>query len=82
MARVPIVREDDSATSGEAREFLKRVEGGFGEVFNSMRLFANHPRIANALVDFRQSIRHHGELTPVLAELAWTTASLVNACHY
>jgi alkylhydroperoxidase family enzyme len=82
MARIPIVREGDPATPPEAREFPKRVEGGFGEVFNSMRLFANQPQMANAFVDFRQSIRHHGNLNPLLSELAWTTASLVNACHY
>jgi alkylhydroperoxidase family enzyme len=82
MARIPIIREDNPATSREAREFLERVEGGFGEVFNSMRLFANHPQMANAFLDFRQSIRRHGDLTPVLSELAWTTASFVNGCHY
>jgi hypothetical protein len=82
MARIPIVREDDPATSPEAREFLKRVEGGFGEVFNSLRLFANHPQLANAFLDFRQSIRHHGGLSPLFSELAWTTVSHLNACHY
>jgi hypothetical protein len=41
MARIPTVREDDPAISPEAREFLKRVEGGLGEVFNAVRLLAN-----------------------------------------
>ena len=30
MARIPLVREDDPAAPPEAREFLKRVEGGLG----------------------------------------------------
>ena len=36
MARIPLVREDDPATPPEAREFLKRVEEGLGEVFNAV----------------------------------------------
>jgi alkylhydroperoxidase family enzyme len=77
-----MVREDDPATPPEARAFLKRVEGGFGEVFNSVRLLAHHPRQASALVDFVRSVRHHNSLTPTLTELAYTTASVVNSCHY
>jgi hypothetical protein len=82
MARIPTVREDDPSTPPEARDFLKRVEGGLGEVFNSVRLLANHPRQANALVDFVRSVRVHNSLTPTLTELAYTTASVVNRCHY
>jgi len=82
MARIPIVREDDPATSPEAREFLQRVQGGLREVFDSVRLLANHPRQANALIDFVRSVRHHNSLTPILTELAYTTASVVNSCHY
>jgi len=37
MARIPTLREDDPDTPPEAREFLKRVEGGLGEVFNALR---------------------------------------------
>ena len=82
MARIAIVREDDPSTSPEARAFLKRVEGGLGEVFNSVRLLANNPQQANALIDFVRSVRHHNSLTPVLTELAYTAASATNRCHY
>ena len=82
MARIPTVREDDPATSPEAREFLKRVEGGLGEVFNAVRLLANHPQQANALIDFVRSVRHRNSLTPTLTELAYLTASLANRCYY
>ncbi|HWW83849.1 MAG TPA: hypothetical protein VNZ26_09625 [Vicinamibacterales bacterium] len=82
MARIPIVREDDPSVPLEAREFLKRVEGGLGEVFNAVRLLANHPKQGNALIDFVRSVRHHNTLTPTLTELAYTTASVTNRCHY
>jgi alkylhydroperoxidase family enzyme len=82
MARIPIVREDDPSATPEAREFLKRVEGGLGEVFNSVRLMANHPKQGHALIDFVRSVRHHNSLTPTLTELAYTTASFTNRCHY
>jgi alkylhydroperoxidase family enzyme len=82
MARIPTVREDDPTTPPDARKFLNRVEGGLGEVFNSVRLLANNPRQANALIDFVRSVRHHNSLTPTLTELAYTTASVANSCHY
>ncbi len=82
MARIPIVPEDDPATPPEARDFLKRVEGGLGEVFDSVRLLANNPVQAEALIGFVRSVRHHNSLTPTLTELAYTTASVVNSCHY
>lgn len=82
MARIPTVMEDDPATPPEARAFLKRVEGGLGEVFDAVRLLANHPRQANAVVDFVRSVRFHNSLTPTLTELAYTAASVVNRCHY
>jgi hypothetical protein len=87
MARIPIVQEDDPGTSAPQREFLQRVgqsraRGGLGEVFNSIRVLANHPRLANALIDLVQAARARNDLTPALSELAWTTASVVNACHY
>ena len=82
MARIPIVREDDPVTSPEAREFLKRAKGGLGEVFNAVRLLANNPQQANALIDFVRSVRYHNNLTPTLTELAYTTASIANRCHY
>jgi len=70
MARILTVREDDPTTVPEAREFLKKVEGGLGEVFNAARLLPNHPKQANALIDFVQSVRYRNNLTPTFTELA------------
>jgi alkylhydroperoxidase family enzyme len=82
MARIPIVREDDPATAPEAREFLMRLKSGTGEIFNGARLLANHPRQANALIGFVRSVRRQNSLTPTLTELAYTTGSVTNGCHY
>jgi alkylhydroperoxidase family enzyme len=53
-----------------------------GEVFNAVRLLANNPQQASALINFVRSVRHNNQLTPTLTELAYATASVVNACHY
>ncbi len=53
-----------------------------GEVFNVLRLLANHPQQARALIDFVKAIRYRNTLTPALTELAYTTASVANRCHY
>ena len=82
MARIPMVREDDPTTPLEAREFLKRVEGGLGDVFNAVRLLAYQLQQANALIDFVRSVRYHNSLTPILTELAYPAASVTNRCHY
>jgi alkylhydroperoxidase family enzyme len=82
MARIPQLREDDPLTPPEAREFLRTAKTTMGEVFNALRLLANHPQQAKALVEFVKAVRYRNTLTPALTELAYTTASLANRCHY
>jgi alkylhydroperoxidase family enzyme len=82
MPRIPQLREDDPLTPPEAREFLNTVKSTMGEVFNSVRLLANHPQQATALVDFVKAVRYRNTLTPTLTELAYMTASVTNRCHY
>lgn len=82
MARIPHLREGDPLTSPEAREFLHMAESTMGEVFNCLRVLANHPQQAKALVDFVKAVRYRNTLTPALTELAYTTASVANRCHY
>jgi alkylhydroperoxidase family enzyme len=82
MARIPVLREDNPDAPPEAREFLNRLRGGLGEVFNSARLLANHPMRANTMIEFVRAVRYHNTLTPTLTELAYTTASVANRCHY
>jgi len=82
MARIPTVREDDPTAIPEAREFIERTGTLYGDTFNFMRILANHPRQGNAVLDFALSVRARNTLTPVLTELAFMTASVVNQCHY
>jgi alkylhydroperoxidase family enzyme len=82
MARIPQLREDDPSTPPEAREFLHTVKSAMGELFNSVRLLANHPQQATALVNFVRAVRYRNTLTPELSELAYMTASVTNRCHY
>jgi len=78
MSRIPQLREDDALTPPEAREFLHTVGSTMGEVFNALRLLANHPQQAKALVDFVKAVRYRNTLTPGVTELAYTTASVAN----
>jgi alkylhydroperoxidase family enzyme len=82
MARIPQLRADDPSTPPEAREFLHTAESTMGEVFNALRLLANHPQQARVLIDFVKAVRYRNTLTPALTELAYMTASVANRCHY
>jgi alkylhydroperoxidase family enzyme len=82
MPRIPQLRADDPSTPPEAQEFLRTAESTMGELFNALRLLANHPQQAKALIDFVKSVRYRNTLTPALTELAYTTASVANRCHY
>lgn len=83
MARIPTLSEDDPATASDAREFLLNTrENVTGEIFNSIRLMANHPRQARKLIELIRSLRKDGGMTPIQTELVWTTSAAVNGCHY
>ncbi len=75
MPRIPQLREDDPSTPPEAREFLHTVKSAMGEVFNSVRLLANHPQQATALVNFVKAVRYRNTLMPALTELEYTTVA-------
>ena len=83
MARIPALSEDDPATPTEARDFLLKTEANVtGEIFNSLRLMANHPAQSRKLVELVRSLRKAGGLTRPQTELVWTTSAVVNGCHY
>jgi hypothetical protein len=83
MARIPTLSEDDPATPAEARTFLVNTRDNVtGEIFNSLRLMANHPILSRRLVELIRAVRQEGGLTRTQAELAWTTSAAVNGCHY
>ena len=83
MARIPVWDEKDPSTPPEVREALEYIEGEFGEIINFWRVIANHPEVARRYVDLMMV--PHGEdstITPAQRELAYTTATVVNNCHY
>ncbi len=83
MARIPTLSEHDPATPAEARDFLINTrDNATGEIFNSIRLMANHPAQSAKLIELVRSLRRDGGLTRPQTELVWTTSALVNGCHY
>jgi hypothetical protein len=83
MARIPYVYEHDPATPPAAQEALEVWDRVFPDTFiNLIRLLANDPPIAAAFSEFNRVIYTRPNLTPAEVELAYTTASVVNQCHY
>jgi hypothetical protein len=83
MARIPALSEDDPATPPDARDFLLNTQQNVtGEIFNSIRLMANHPTQSRKLVELIRSLRKEGGLTRTQTEFVWTTSAVVNGCHY
>lgn len=82
MARIPTLREDDSSVPEDARAALEQVHQQRGRIVNLYRVMANHPRVLQKFVEFGSTTYRGGSLTPVQAELAYTTATVVNNCYY
>ncbi len=83
LARIPEWNEHDPSTPPEVREVLGYTEQRFGQNLNIFREMANNPAIARAFTDL--TMVYYGEdstITPAHRELAYTTASVVNSCHY
>jgi Carboxymuconolactone decarboxylase family len=53
-----------------------------GQVINLTRLVANEPRLLKAFTAFIREVYIESDLTPSEVELAYTTASVANQCHY
>lgn len=83
MARIPVWDEHDDSTPREVREALDYVEEAFGGNLNVFRVMANHPDVARRYLDLAMvSYGEDSTITPAQRELAYTTASVVNTCHY
>ncbi len=58
-------------------------ESNSGENLSVLRVMDNHPDVARRFVDL--AMVSYGEkrtITPAQRELAYTTATVVNNCHY
>ena len=82
MARIPTLREDDPSLPEDARAALEQIFQQRGRIVNLYRVMANHPRALQKFTDFGSVIYRGGSLTPKEAELAYTTATVVNSCFY
>jgi alkylhydroperoxidase family enzyme len=83
MARIPIVHEDDPATSPEARQYLHEAGQARGRLLNIYRAMANRPQAGRAFSALANAVyRGTTTLDPKHAELAYLTATVVNNCHY
>jgi alkylhydroperoxidase family enzyme len=83
VARIPILREDDPATSEDAKQFLRQAEASRGRLVNIYRAMANRPEAGRAFVNFAGTVyRGRTTLDPGHAELAYLTATVVNNCYY
>lgn len=83
MARIPIWDEKSPGTPEDVRESLEYVEEVFGPPLNIQREMANHPQMVRAFSDLASvSYGEASTITPAQRELAYTTATVVNNCHY
>jgi hypothetical protein len=64
------------------RETLLTVRGQIGSDNNFFLAVANNPAVLDSLVAFSSGVYFGGAVDPRLTELAYLTASVVNACHY
>ncbi len=83
MARIPLMHEDDPQTPAEVRELLQATKGSRGRLVNLYRALANHPAALRAFSALGATVYgRNSSLTRKQAELAYTTATVVNNCYY
>ncbi len=83
MARIPLLHEDDPTTPDEARAQLEAAKSGRGRLVNLYRALANHPAALQAFTALGSVVYGRDtSLTRKQAELAYTTATVVNDCYY
>ena len=83
MARIPLLREDDPTIPVEARELLQATAGTRGRLVNLYRALANYPAALRGFTALGAAVYgRDSSLTRKQAELAYTTATVVNNCYY
>ena len=83
MARIPLLQEEDPATPPEARAALAAARGARGRLVNLYRALANHPAALRGFTALGSAVYgRDSSLTRKQAELAYTTATVVNNCYY
>ncbi len=82
MARIPLLQEDDPTTPADARALLAASKAGRGRLVNLYRALANHPAALQAFGALGGATYRGPNLSRKEAELAYTTATVVNSCYY
>ena len=84
MARIPIWQDDTPDTPPEIAEAIEYAKGGTGFALNIQREMANNPKILKGFSDLAATFygEEGGAITAAERELAYTTATVVNNCHY
>jgi len=85
MARIPLIDVDDPSTDPKAANLLRVATGALDMELNVWKAMANHPEIMEAtltLLNVAYFNTGPGGLTLRQAELAYTTSSFTNECHY
>ena len=83
MARIPLLHEDDPTISPEARAALEGTKGARGRLVNLYRALAHHPAALRGFTALGAAVYgRDSSLTRKQAELAYTTATVVNNCYY
>lgn len=84
MARIPIWQDDTPDTPPEVTEAIDYAAASAGFALNIQREMANNPTVLKGFSDFTGAFYAEGAgtVTPAERELAYTTATVVNNCHY
>lgn len=83
MARIPLLNDDDPSTPLEAQALLAASKSSRGRLINLYRALANHPAAMRGFSALGGAVYGRDtSLTRKEAELAYTTATVVNRCFY
>jgi alkylhydroperoxidase family enzyme len=88
MARLPLEHENDPATDPAILDILDRIAASGFPKLNVLRALANKPAALEGFMGFINAVYNNGtgagfsSLTPKETELAYTTATVANDCHY
>ncbi len=88
MARLPLRHEDDPDTDPAILAALERIASSGFPPLNVFRALANKPESLDGFMAFVNSIYNtnsgvgYSSITAKETELAYTTATVANNCHY
>lgn len=84
MARMQIWQDDTPDTPPAVAEAIEHAAASAGFALNIQREMVNNPGVLKGFSEFTGAFYAEGvgTITPAERELAYTTATVVNNCHY